>query len=345
MEDLEHMKINDTYYISGTHDGKIVTNLKGHRQTFRESDLDYAVMKSILSIMRKRTLSTETKNRCLNRFYTSFISDEAQRQARLIGAGASAPTKVSTSTAKPEAPKAPEPKMADYASLKAFANKLLKFFSEFQVTVSIRFVDTLLRQENKKAYILSYFKLEDSPWYNEIANKLESAEFETILREAELLKLDPNKRVNNHLKVYFGPAGTGKTTKACAEASYCIPCSSDMDCKELLKDFKFDASGKPTFEKSIFRQAIEEGKTVVLDEINLLNTQVRQFLQSLTDGKEYVDFEGSKIMIHPDFMAIGTMNLTVNGMTFALSEPLVDRCAEIREYELTGDSIAKALLA
>ena len=35
----------------------------------------------------------------------------------------------------------------------------------------------------------------------------------------------------------------------------------------------------------------------------------------------------------------------VNGMTFALSEPLVDGCAEIREYELTGDSIAKALLA
>lgn len=332
------MKINDTFYISGSHDGKIVTNLRGYRTSYRSGDTDYTLFNNILKVMRKRTISNETKNRMLTRFFEQFLSDETEIQKRLIKVAGT------TTTATAGETKA-EPKLADHKTLKEFSNKLLKFFSEFQVSISIRFVDTFLRSVDKKAYTLAYFKLEDSPWFNEIATKINSAEFKAILDEAELIKLAPEKQVNKHLKVYFGPAGTGKTTKACEEAEYCIPCSSDMDCKELLKDFKFDASGKPTFEKSVFRLAIEEGNTVVLDEINLLNTQVRQFLQSLTDGKDYVDFEGTKIKIHPNFMAIGTMNLVVNGMTFALSEPLVDRCAEIREYELTGDSIAKALLA
>ena len=38
------------------------------------------------------------------------------------------------------------------------------------------------------------------------------------------------------------------------------------------------------------------------------------------------------------------MNLVVNGMSFPLSEPLVDRCAEIREFHLTADDLFKAIV-
>lgn len=321
------MKINDKFYIAGTHDGDIVTNLlSGKKCTVKMSDASYEMLSNVLKIVRKRSLSTSNKNKQLAPIYKSYFSDE-DADARFM-------------TLDPS-----EIVYADHDTLKRFADDLLAFFSEFKVNISIRFVDTFIRSKDKLAYTRSYFQLSDSPWFNEISDKIKSTEFAALIDRANAIYLRPEKQINKHLKVYYGPAGTGKTTKACAEAQYCIPCSSDMDCKELLKDFTFDDDGKPAFKKSVFRLAIENGYTVVLDEINLLNTQVRQFLQSLTDGKEYVDFEGTKIKIHPEFMAIGTMNLIVNGMTFALSEPLVDRCSEIKCYDLTGDNIAKALLA
>ena len=78
------MKINDTFYISGSHDGKIVTNLRGYRTSYRAGDTDYTLFNNILKVMRKRTISNETKNRMLTRFFEQFLSDETEIQKRLI---------------------------------------------------------------------------------------------------------------------------------------------------------------------------------------------------------------------------------------------------------------------
>ena len=323
------MRINDNYFIDEKRDGTIITNIiDGNTCTIDSTNYNYTFCKSILRLLKKRTMSTSTKNTYLTSLYVSYGYDSDDFvNSRLIKTVENEEGMVEV----------------DKEKLKDLSQRLIDFFSEFQVPLSIRFVDTFIRQNNRASYVTSYFKLYNSPWINEIVDKVKSLEFESIVNLAKEIypTMKPNQ-VNNHFKVYFGPAGTGKTTKACSEATVCIPCSSDMDCRELLKVFSFE-DGKATFKKSDFWLAIEQGKTVVLDEVNLLNRQVLQFLQALTDGKEYVDFEGTRIKIHPNFMAIGTMNLFINGMVLPLSEPLVDRCSEIKEFKLSANDIVSAL--
>ena len=38
------------------------------------------------------------------------------------------------------------------------------------------------------------------------------------------------------------------------------------------------------------------------------------------------------------------MNLTLGGMVYGLPEPLVDRCAEVKEFSLTAEQLAKAIM-
>ena len=323
------MRVNDTYFIDEKRDGIIVTNIiDDTTHSIDSTNYNYQFCKDILRVLKKRTISNSTKNAYLTSIYGSYgYNSEDFVNSRLIKTAENEEGMVEV----------------DREKLKDLSQRLIDFFSEFQVPISIRFVDTFIRQINKASYVISYFKLYNSPWLNEIVDKVKSVEFDSMVDLAkEICPTMKPTQVNNHFKVYFGPAGTGKTTQACNEATVCIPCSSDMDCRELLKVFSFE-DGKATFKKSDFWLAIEQGKTVVLDEVNLLNRQVLQFLQALTDGKDYVDFEGTRINIHPKFMAIGTMNLFINGMALPLSEPLVDRCSEIKEFKLSANDIVNAL--
>lgn len=320
--------INDKFSITkDSKDNSITTNLIDESQqiTYKETDTPYLILNNIYNTLNKKQLSVFTRDKMLKKIYQGLSLTEDEITARLI---------------KAEFYSDSNEAMA-LANFENGIQLLMNFFTEFQVDLSIRFVDTLLRQVDKKTYIKNYFLLCDHPAHREIIAKLDSAEFDNIL---SMLKYKPAKPVNNHLKVYFGPAGTGKTTKACSESTICIVCSSDMTCKDLLQDFKF-VDGKATFEKSALWLAIEEGKTITLDEINLLNRDTIQFLQGLTDGKESINFLGNVIKIHPNFKVIGTMNLIVNGMTFPLSEPLVDRCSDIVEYKLKARDIFNALVS
>lgn len=218
-------------------------------------------------------------------------------------------------------------------------DEIIRFFSEFHFTPSYRFMNTLCLSENKTEYILNYFKLQNDPSYPLIEKKLNSKEWRPI--EAKLV-YKPKNVINKHLVVYFGPAGIGKTVKAMENAKYTIICSSDMTCKDLLQDFNFK-DGKPGFTKTDLWKAIEDGDTICFDEINLLGKDTRQFLQGLTDGKETVNYLGNVIKIHPNFKIIGTMNLVLEHMVWPLSEALVDRCAEIKEFKLTGKDLFRSL--
>lgn len=321
------MDINKTFKISQKGDGTIETNLNdpNKMEQFDAQHPDYFKYERIITILRKKTFSDEQKDRKLKRTYEQlFQFTEEEMTARLIYGS---PIEAGDNE---EAIKV----------LKEALAGLIKFFSEFRIEPSIRFINTLLRTKDKKQYVMNYFTLCDHPAAKEVAHKLKSDEWKYL---EDKLKYVPTEAVNKHLVIYEGPAGTGKTTLACSQAKYCIVCSSDMTCKDLLQDFNFE-DGKATFKKSDLWLAIENGETIVLDEINLLPNDARQFLQGLTDGKESVDFLGNTIKIHPNFKVIGTMNLVVNGMSFPLSEPLVDRCAEIREFHLTADDLFKAIV-
>lgn len=123
---------------------------------------------------------------------------------------------------------------------------------------------------------------------------------------------------------------------AAAQASAAMTTSNQKDIVGMLEEIKQEISnGHPIFTKSPLRIAMENGLTILLDEINLATIPTLRALQSITDGsKTILSPKGEKIEIKEGFKIIGTMNLNVGTEKYPLPEPLVDRCFEIKKYEL-----------
>ena len=224
-------------------------------------------------------------------------------------------------------------------------SNMIKFFSEFNFAPSYRFINTVghMLKTNTTAccaYIANYFRLTDSPYAGEVEHKMESMEFKQILNDIQ--KATVTKQVNTRFKIYYGSQGTGKTTQAMNETdNLCIVCNSSMLPSDLMEDFTF-SDGKATFNPSALCRCMEEGKPIVLDEINLLPFDSLRFLQGIFDGKTEFQYKGQTVHIKDGFKVIGTMNLVVNGVSFGLPEPLVDRCEDIKEFTLTAEMLMNA---
>lgn len=221
--------------------------------------------------------------------------------------------------------------------------RMINFFSEFDFTPSFRFINTLIRIGKKEAenYICNYFALMSSPYAEEIRNKAKSKEFKEVIKD--FFQAENTQVINTRFRIYYGAQGTGKTTLALTESdNRCIVCNSSMLPCDLMEDFTFD-DGKATFHPSALAKCMEDGKTIVLDEINLLPFDSLRFLQGIFDGKREFLYKGQTIHIADGFKVIGTMNLTINGMAYGLPEPLVDRCEVIREFKLDASSLYGAL--
>ena len=237
-----------------------------------------------------------------------------------------------------------EPTPIEY--LQSALQRLMDFFKEFEFEPNFRFVNTLsIMLARKKScatdYIASYFELIDSPYKNEIKAKITSKEFKAIL--SDMAKVAPTKTVNQRFKLYYGSQGTGKTTIAQKESDgRCVVCNASMLPADLMEDFVFD-SGSPTFNPSMLWKCMEEGKAIVLDEINLLPFDSLRFLQGILDGKKEFNYKGKVVHINDGFMVIGTMNLSVNGMIYGLPEPLVDRCMEMKKFSLDAKTLMGAI--
>ena len=227
-------------------------------------------------------------------------------------------------------------------------SKMMNFFSEFSFVPSFRFTNTFAFMAMKgvkaaREYVSNYFALMDSCYVNEVRQKIKSAEFSTIVDNIKQYG-NPDTHINTRFKIYFGSAGTGKTTLAQAEAdNRCIVCNSSMLPSDLMEDFLFK-DGNPDFNPSLLWDCMEQGKTIVLDEINLLPFDSLRFLQGIVDGKSEFYYKNRPVHIHDGFQIIGTMNLSLGGMTYGLPEPLVDRCSETKEFVLSADQLAKAIL-
>lgn len=223
---------------------------------------------------------------------------------------------------------------------------LINFFSEFGFEPNFRFINTfsLALQDGEKAainYISNYFELIDNPYYNQLVNKMKSAEFTEIMKQ--VATLPTTKKVNNRLKLYYGSQGTGKTTIAMKETgNKVIVCNSSMLPSDLMEDFKF-VDGNATFTPSALWRCMEEGTPIVLDEMNLLPFDSLRFLQGIVDGKPSFEYKGQVVNIKEGFEIIGTMNLVVNGATYSLPEPLVDRCEMTKKFTLTENDLFKVL--
>lgn len=235
----------------------------------------------------------------------------------------------------------------DPAQVEDAIQTLMNFFSEFDFEPNFRFINTFAYATSKsfqkgQSYIINYFKLIDSPDLNTIIDKMKSDEY--TLLSSKFSSLTPNKKINNRFKIYYGAAGTGKTTMAIEEANgNCMVCHSAMLPSDLMEDFKFE-NGKATFIPSALQNAMENGTPIVLDEINLLPFESLRFLQTILDGKKQFEYKGKTVHINDGFKVIGTMNLKVNGSTFCLPDPLVDRAEELREFKLKAKDLVGAII-
>ena len=233
-----------------------------------------------------------------------------------------------------------EPSQEEIAT--SVCERLINFFSEFSFEPNFRFINTLTRTDKPKIYVCNYFNLTDNSYTMNIREKMKSVEFNNIL--TDIKKLTITKQINKRFKLYYGSQGTGKTTQAMLEAdNNVMVCHSAMLPSDLMEDFKFN-DGKAEFTPSALCKAMTEGKTIVLDEINLLPFESLRFLQSILDGKSQIIYKGQTINIVDGFKIIGTMNLQVNGITYSLPEPLVDRAEELRQFKLTADDLVSAII-
>lgn len=213
--------------------------------------------------------------------------------------------------------------------------KLQNFLKEFNIDLSIRLLNTLVRVQNPTTYLFNYAQLTGKDVLS-LSEKCNSDEYEQL--EAALLLHKTSKRVNKRFKLYFGSAGTGKTTQALDETENIIVCHENITPKELVFEFNFK-DGNPTFEKSAFCKAMENGEKVVLDEINLLPFETIRFLQGVLDNKTTVTVGDEIIQIKDGFEVIGTMNEEILGVENYLPEPLIDRAFEIKQFILTPKNL------
>ena len=242
----------------------------------------------------------------------------------------------SSSSESADAPQVPQ------VDLRALAQKIMDFFSEFHFEPNFRFMNTLAfftKKSEMTTYIANYFKLTDSPFTSSVIEKMKSSEFNEIVKDLQLV--NPSKRINQRFELYYGSQGTGKTTKAMAYASKCMVCHSAMLPQDLMEDFDF-SDGKAEFRPSTLYKAMVDGTVIVLDEINLLPFESLRFLQSILDGKEEITYKGQSVKIADGFKIIGTMNLVVNGAVFSLPEPLIDRAQVLKEFVLSANDLVGA---
>ena len=332
------MRINSKYYINQSRSDKSIrTNLfDGRDKIYHTGDDDYYTYLKIMRVCRKRQ-SDSFKNAKLDLIY-SGISEVPADHSEFLFNGYTYTPKTTTSTSTSTSTDVSEEVVKK--NLKEAITKLIDFFSEFHYTPSYRFLNTFANCDNPKDYVVNYFSVMDFNYATEIQDKVSSPEFTDIVKN---LKKSAKKTINNRMKIYYGEPGTGKTTTAMNESNKCVVCSSDMLPTDLMQNFGFD-DGKATFEKSDLWEAMENGETIILDEINMLPFESLRFLQGITDGKEFIDYKGFRINIAEGFNIIGTMNLNVNGQSIALPEPLVDRCSDIKEFKLDANALINALV-
>lgn len=214
--------------------------------------------------------------------------------------------------------------------------KLKDFLREFNLDLSPRLLNSLVRVEEPSEYLLNYALLTGRN-HLDLNMRMESREWQII--EKALKETTTDKQINNRFILYFGSAGTGKTTKAQTLAKKTMIMHENITSKELLYSFDFDENGHPTFKKTALAKAMENGEPIVLDEINLAPLETLHFLQGILDNKEEVVVDKEVIKIKDGFKVIGTMNEEILGVEYYLPEPLIDRTEVLKKFVLTPQEI------
>lgn len=340
------ININKKYYITYSR-GHIETNLlEGlelntkhiSKVDFTPKDVQYTCLTRIYKICSDPTIKVSDKNNMIGNLYRILDMSEEHIPERIFEIPADEQIEHINNDSTISAEDAVKAKQI--LEVKETLTKLIDFFTEFNFSPSYRFVNCMAISKDPTTYVRNYFMVQDHPYSAEINEKIQSREFKAIAKSIAKCKPTP---INTRFELYFGDPGAGKTTKAMSITKKHIVCSSDMLPNDLMQNFGFK-DGKADFIPSDLWMAMENGESIMLDEVNMLPFESLRFLQGITDSKSSIDFKGHTINIHPNFRIYATMNLNVNGECIPLPSPLVDRAYDIVEFKLTADDLISAVM-
>ena len=329
-------------------DGAVVTNLWGDGRWWQVMD---PALTNECTEWRRDPSSDEVWHKLLGMDALAVAKEVMPSGYRPSGRPKFADGEISVPGSEPEA----EDKAAgpSKAKIKEIVRHWFQFFSEFQFVPQPRFMNSLFRQKSLKdirGYVMGYFELTNNSFAADVAEKVKSREFEDLAADTKSVVTE--KQINTRLEIYYGVAGSGKTTLARVNNpdSEVVLVHQGMTPDELFRGFDIeeekDETGRVTGSHPVFRgcplrTAMEEGKVVILDEINLLSTDCLRALQAVTDGKPKVTIGTEEIEIKDGFKVVGTMNLNIGDQVFGLPDPLVDRAEVIKKFELDADTVAE----
>ena len=314
------MKIKENAYVAKKKNGEVWSNLSGEWK-IETDEKQLSICLALISIAKKRSMPPYDKeceiNRLIERYQHDLPSEELDQQNN-----------------------------QNKVNAIQVCEQLINFFKDFNFEPNFRFINTLQHNcssyTDARNYVVNYFALTDNQFQEDVNEKTKSQEFSNII--TNLQKLPITKNINSRFRVFYGSQGTGKTTEGKKIVNdNIIVCHSAMLPSDLLEDFKFE-NGQPSFKKSALWNAMENGQPIMLDEMNLLPFESLRFLQGILDDKSSIIYKGQTINIKEGFQIICTMNLKVNGNTFNLPEPLVDRACELKKFTLTAEQLMGALL-
>lgn len=245
-----------------------------------------------------------------------------------------------TTTETPKEVEMPKVELSEKELLKQkqeIAESILTFCKDFEFTeasgLGPRMLNSIYYERSPKDFMLNSMELVgfDSNILKEAKAKLSSREFSEITKKWKSLK-SSRDRMNKRLEIFYGPAGTGKTTKAVKENPLAskIVGSASADPDDLFT--KFNPETKQ-YELTELGKAMIEGKPIIIDEANLYNNVVLTRLQGATDETASIVDRDMEIKIKEGFKVIITMNLDTNFGKFTLPIPLVNRASRIEKMD------------
>lgn len=242
--------------------------------------------------------------------------------------------------------------------------------------VSSRMVDTLWRKviDGARSGKATLQPIKDY-LYGRIANKIGSSEdmIESFKQAMESKALEDvrdlflscggmpadepdntySKPINKRFVLFWGAPGSGKTTEAIrlagGSSAVVVGCNVQTTIDTLIKAITVNPDNTSNRDLVVFEgpmyDCMTQGKVLVLDEMNQLQSKVLAELQAYLDNKDTVieTKTHTAIAIKEGFCIIGTMNLNKDGTRVGLPDALLDRAEIIREFHNSPENVAKSV--
>lgn len=219
-------------------------------------------------------------------------------------------------------------------------NAILGFCKDFEMTPDNRMLDNMLYVDNVRDYVVAFCSLVgmNDELVEQAKNTFSSRESENVCNTLKTLK-PKHDRINKRLTIYYGIAGSGKTTKAIAEFGrynenneLCnkIVASASADPDDMFTWFNPKTS---QYELTSLGLAMVNGTPIIIDEANFYNTACLARLQGVLDNTTSIVDRGQLIEIKDGFEVIITMNLETNLGKNPLPLPLVSRAKTLMCFD------------